>query len=380
MSGPVTGLQLRSSHLHASPEALAAGAAVEAEIPPPTVSAGFLPCAYWWLDAGFVVFPLYPANEPVGDGDGSDMAKKPNGRLVGDGNTAETIGTTDPDQVAEWWRDEPASGVAVVAPTSRVLIVDIDPKNNGWASFLPFCARHGIDLAEVPRSTSPRGDGGVHLFWAVPTGTTYLFGRFLAGVDRPWQVPVPPSPRWVQTGTDRKGGPTFGWANYTWLAGDPRVLPMAPTALLGAPAASSSGPGGSSGGASGSTSVTDDFDGDWADDGVLPITEYGSIDHSRLEVHPIPVGDQNKAFKRIACSMVRYHAADAAIIGRLLELAAMSPVGDPRNPWTRTDMERVTRHARRFVEGERRKELAAAEAARTEGLTKMERWRRMAGI
>lgn len=372
MSGPVSGLDLRAAHLHASPANLTRGGEVEAEIPPPTTDEGFLPCAFWWLYAGYTVFPLYPANEPVRDG--SDMAKKPNGRLVGDGNTAETIGTTDPDQVAWWWRKEPASGVAVVAPTSRVLIVDIDPKNNGWQHFLGFCEYHKLDLSEVPRSASPRNDGGVHLFWRLPEGATYSFGRFLQGVDRPWQVPVPPSPRWVQTGEDRKGTALFGWANYTWLAGDPRDLPMAPDVLLGASASNPSTGNLSHRDPSGnldSSSFTDD---------VLPTTEYGAIDHTRLANTPIPIGDQNKAFKRIACSMVRFHATDGEIVHRLMELAAISPVGDPRNPWSRTDMERITSHARRFVEGERRKELAAAEAMRTEGLSKLDRLRKIAGI
>lgn len=377
MSGPVTGREVRAAQLHASTENLAIGEQVEAEIPPPTATEGFLPCAHWWVDAGFFVFPLYPANEPVREGDSSDPGKKPNGRLLGSGNDVDTIGTDEHEQVRLWWRKEPSSGVAINATRSRVLIIDIDPRNGGWQYFLPWCERNGVDLSEVPRSASPRGDGGVHLFWALPTGTSYTFGRFMTGVDRPWQVPVPPSPRWVQTGEDRKGSAIYGWANYTWLAGDPRVLPMAPEVLLSEPLGT---PRLHNPGEDTAFSATE-FDGTFDEsDDVLMTTEYGSIDHSRLGSYPIPIGDQNKAFKRIACSMIRFHIGDAEIINRLLELAAISPVGDPRNPWTRADMERITRHARRFVENERNKEIESAAAMRAAGLTKMDIMRRSIGI
>ena len=74
--------------------------------------------------------------------------------------------TTDPAQIAAWWRRWPRAGVGVVTGReSAVVVVDLDARHGGEESLDLLEARHGRLPATVECLT---GGGGRHLYFAHP--------------------------------------------------------------------------------------------------------------------------------------------------------------------------------------------------------------------
>lgn len=304
-------------------------------IPLPSPERGLADAALFWAAHVGGVFPLMPGTKQthmhIGAGDASQRASR------------------DLNVVAQWWADDRMANIGFTPQANDMLIVDIDPRSDGWHHVNDIAAKNGIDLSRIPRSESPRGDGGAHLWFRLPPGATYTHGPLARGVDRPWHVPVPPSIREVDVDPGSKDpGQRTAWRPYVWTAGDPRALPLAPECLLGEGQPVATSNGASIAGAAASVgSVGASANGRIGVGTVDALTEGG-----------VPVGQQSYTYKRMACSMVRRKFSDAQIVEKLLETDAVSPTGDETNPWTPGDFEFMVAHARRYIESETRKEAA----------------------
>jgi hypothetical protein len=279
---------------------------------------------------------------PLRRGD-PDSAKKAH-PFLGSGDEFERP-IRDLETINDWWLQDPMANIGFGTLVNRVLIIDLDQRYGGPENFWRFCREHGIDVSNVPRSVSPRGDGGQHLWFRVPDGATFVHSPLLPGVDRPWQVPVPPSLRLVTVDPGAKD-PSRREAimPYRWSAGDPRSLPVASDVLLG----------------DGSPEAAQVAMGSAA--GVVASAPGAPIDVTGLAREGVPVGQQSYTFKRMACSMIAKGWDDDTITATLVETALESPVGDPNDPWTENDLRGMVQSARRFIERSRAQELAQNKA------------------
>lgn len=324
----------------------AIGRAFASAIPQPSLeNGGMLQAARFW--AAFVA-PVFPLSSTVADASQPHAGKTPHA-LLGTGWSAETVGSDVDAVVVERWREAPLANVGIVTRASGILILDVDPRHDGWRAMTELARECGLDLASVPRSESPRQDGGAHLWFRVPEGQDYPHSPIVRGVDRPWQVPVPPSMRYVVADPESKDPDRrMAFRPYVWVAGDPRALPQAPERLLseGISQAVSTGQAGASSG------VVDDV----APGTASSVTPGGvgarigaTVVDAIADAGGVPVGQQSYVFKRMACSMVRRNVPPSEIVRKLADAAAASPVGDPAHAWTAADFESMVRHAERFI-------------------------------
>lgn len=361
-SGGVPFSEVVAQAEHASPRAIEIGNRFADAIPPPDVygGQGLLHAAVWWAQYVGKIVPLWPGNH--------DRAKEARGDILGHGWTVDDVASRDLAQVAEWWTDGPFSNIGFATRSNGIVIIDLDPRHGGLERWRTLCVQHGIDDRDVPRSVSPRNDGGQHLWFRVPEawtgagGILYPHSSLMPGVDRPWQVPVQPSMRVVTIDHAAKdpGGRT-ALRMYRWLAGDPRALPDAPPVLLGdqlerpqsvsaaSPASVAADAG--AGGAQPSTRSSID----------ATFGQHEPLDVAALARAGVPVGEQSYTFKRMACSMVARGWDDGTICAVLLKTAEQSPVGDPDDPWTISDIAPMVTHARRYIERSRAAELLASQ-------------------
>jgi hypothetical protein len=211
-----------------------------------------------------------------------------------------------------------------------------------------LCREAGVDLRTVPRSVSPRGDGGYHAFFAVPEGKTYEHSSLFPGLDRPWQVPVPPSRREVAVSQDAWGRDVLSVEPYVWAAGDPRSLPEAPDLLL-AKAADVREIVGADAWATGGSGDT------WGvSDSGQPVL---STDPAVLLQHGVPDGAQNFTFKRVAMSLYRKGWSETATVNVIMQIAAKSPYREG-DRWRISQVEYLVRKAREYLDApERNQEL-----------------------
>jgi hypothetical protein len=76
--------------------------------------------------------------------------------------------TTDPEQIKLWWRQWPQAGIGLPTGTATgFLVVDVDPRNGGTASFDEVVT----DFGPFPETAVQRsGGGGQHLFFRYAGG------------------------------------------------------------------------------------------------------------------------------------------------------------------------------------------------------------------
>ena len=77
--------------------------------------------------------------------------------------------TTNSKQIQQWWTNNPNVNIGIVTgPSSGILVIDIDVKNNidGMHSFIELCGDHGIPDTRMARSPS----GGYHYYFLLPKG------------------------------------------------------------------------------------------------------------------------------------------------------------------------------------------------------------------
>lgn len=142
--------------------------------------------------------------------------------------------SSDPAQIAEWWRRWPAANIGVACGPSRIVVVDVDPRNDGDASLSRLEAEHG-ELPDTPRVVT--GGGGAHYIYAAPDVPRVRCGTIAGGVDVKAEggyIVAAPS--------DHASG-----GHYRWDAGSPDTI--APCPAWVARAAGSPSPPQPSGGA-----------------------------------------------------------------------------------------------------------------------------------
>ena len=180
----------------------------------PSKRRGMLDVALSWAATGKTVLPL------------RRLSNVPHA-MLGSGWTRQTVGTRDPGQIREWWSIDPWANVGIVnGPRSGVLIIDTDRHGDGpdgGISLRDWCDEHQVRVAGVGIVETP--GGGTHYWLRWPEGAEFRVANgWLPGVDVPWQVAVPPSPR-------RYGD---AYLEYRWVGGDLAALPVAPEILVGA--------------------------------------------------------------------------------------------------------------------------------------------------
>jgi hypothetical protein len=136
--------------------------------------------ALHYARAGFDIFPVSPKDKaPLTENGFKDA-------------------TTDPATIAAWWRQNPDALLGCRVPAD-VVILDIDPRHNGDATWRELEASYG-QIPEGRRHRSGRGDDGAHIWfirpnekltakplheWARKAGTGHASGKrgWSSGID-----------------------------------------------------------------------------------------------------------------------------------------------------------------------------------------------------
>jgi Bifunctional DNA primase/polymerase, N-terminal len=129
---------------------------------------------HYGVELGMKVLPLWPGIKcPFSSKKGSLCYRhpEPHPPLLGRGFTLDEVGSSDPDQIAEWWLTCPLAGVGVVTGRrSRLLVLDADRHGKGdgvWTleQYLAECHDEGFELLDVPVATTARD--GRHLWFRI---------------------------------------------------------------------------------------------------------------------------------------------------------------------------------------------------------------------
>jgi len=101
--------------------------------------------------------------------------KEPHGRFVRRGFLD---ATKDPEQVRRWWSADPTANVAIACAPSGLVVLDIDPRNDGDATL----TRLQAELGKLPLTpTCLTGAGGMHLYFRDTVGA--FIGSAGEGID-----------------------------------------------------------------------------------------------------------------------------------------------------------------------------------------------------
>lgn len=110
-----------------------------------------------YIEQGFAILPLRPKSKVPATAHGKKDA------------------SSDPVQVAAWFPSDTNRNIGILTgERSRLLVLDIDPRNGGDASFERFERTFG-PLPPTKRAIT--GGGGFHLFFRLPEGTTGVADR-----------------------------------------------------------------------------------------------------------------------------------------------------------------------------------------------------------
>ena len=88
--------------------------------------------------------------------------------------------SNDPEVINKWWNEWPEAGVAIHTGKSKIIVIDVDPRNEGEESFKSLIKAHGADwLSKYKVKT---GGGGTHYYYQVDGNVEYpkLLGK---GID-----------------------------------------------------------------------------------------------------------------------------------------------------------------------------------------------------
>ena len=122
--------------------------------------------------------------------------------------------TTDLKEIAAWWMEHPDANIGLVPWPSGLVVLDIDPRNNGLESLAELERERG-QLPDTARVWT--GGGGFHIYFTVPSGTDRVPSRLLRpGVELKAQgsyVLAPPSSHLsVHLGAaPKQAGPGYAW-------------------------------------------------------------------------------------------------------------------------------------------------------------------------
>lgn len=103
-----------------------------------------------------------------------------------------TEATTDPDVIDRWWSMWPTANIGANMKASRLVAIDIDPRNGGEDSIFEIAR----SIGGMPETwTSLTGGGGLHYLYRAPDGFDTHTDMIAPGVDVKWSgyVILPPS-------------------------------------------------------------------------------------------------------------------------------------------------------------------------------------------
>lgn len=182
---------------------------------------------------GWPVFPIYPIED---DGRcGCEHFKEENPgesgpRTCAPGKHPFTIrghndASTDPAQIRAWWEDGGPDWNIGIAIPAGVVVVDVDPRNGGEATFAKMCDEHGESWLDS--RVAETGGGGFQVYLACEPDRRFpknLDRHFGPGVDLKQHggyVLAPPS--------NHKSGGVYSWMNEGPLAPAPAWLTLLST-------------------------------------------------------------------------------------------------------------------------------------------------------
>jgi putative DNA primase/helicase len=131
-------------------------------------------------------------------------------------------GTTNAEQIKEWWTRWPNSNLAIVCGAkSNLVVVDVDPRNGGLETLEILCGTYGP--MALTTLTCQSGGGGLHLYFRHPQRGEKVRNRIglLPGIDIKadgGRIVAPPSKH-------RSGGV------YEWLNPTAQLRPLPDTLL-----------------------------------------------------------------------------------------------------------------------------------------------------
>jgi hypothetical protein len=88
--------------------------------------------------------------------------------------------TTDPDTITRWWSSDPSAAIGVFLRPSRLVAVDIDPRNGGNDTIADIEFQYGRLDSDVMALTQ---SGGEHRLFQLPDDVAALPGKLGPGVD-----------------------------------------------------------------------------------------------------------------------------------------------------------------------------------------------------
>lgn len=123
--------------------------------------------------------------------------------------------TTDADTIRRWWEAVPDMNIGIHLQPAGLLVVDVDPRNGGDTSLLPF------DLDTL----SARTGNGEHFIYRVPEGYEPVSSQW-AGVDIKWRGYIVAEPSLHLTGR------RYGFRDWEVLSGEVPEIAVAPAQLI----------------------------------------------------------------------------------------------------------------------------------------------------
>lgn len=131
--------------------------------------------------------------------------------------------TREQDAIKTWWKEWPEANIGIACGKSRLVVVDVDPRNNGDEGLASLQKQHGALPGTL---TSNTGGGGQHYFFSLPDGVDKCKSHDLSqGVELKSDggyIIAPPSSHVIGT--------------YAWDVGQPSEPVPAPFWLVDTPA------------------------------------------------------------------------------------------------------------------------------------------------
>lgn len=181
-----------------------------------------LDTALGYAQRGWSVFPVaWPTEAGCSCGDAacSSPAKHPHGKLAPHGLKD---ATTDAATIRQWWTVAPKANIGIATESSRLLVLDVDPRHGGDESFVHLEAITGTIETAVVQT----GGGGRHFYFEA-NGTPIL-SRPLDGASYPGLDVKACGGYVVAAGSDHVSGRRYTWGESS----APKPIPDALLYLL----------------------------------------------------------------------------------------------------------------------------------------------------
>jgi len=95
----------------------------------------------------------------------------------------QSAASTNHNTIEGWWKERPDANIGIVTGrTSRIVVLDVDPRNGGGESLAELIKKYG----DIPNTiTALSGGGGVHYYFSHPGGNikSKAFGPDYPGLD-----------------------------------------------------------------------------------------------------------------------------------------------------------------------------------------------------